>query len=129
MLIAYICIAEACMSFNALVQVIGPVYFICYAGLEEMWVWTTKVGEITQEQLTCGANLLCHSNGTMFQGFQLLSLSLNICLCCDLILTIQSPFTPATSRNKFYYLGSAVAPSILVMIIYLTSGENGDCYT
>jgi len=49
MLIAYICIAEACMSFNALVQVIGPVYFICYGGLEEMWVWTTKSGEITQE--------------------------------------------------------------------------------
>jgi hypothetical protein len=40
MLIAYICVAEACMSFNGLVQVIGPVYFICYAGLEKIYVYT-----------------------------------------------------------------------------------------
>ena len=29
-MIAWICIAEACMSWNALVEVISPVTFICY---------------------------------------------------------------------------------------------------
>ena len=34
MLIAFICIAEACMSYNAFIQVINPVYFACYFGLD-----------------------------------------------------------------------------------------------
>ena len=29
-MIAYICLAEACMSYNALIEVINPMYFICY---------------------------------------------------------------------------------------------------
>jgi len=29
-MIAWICIAEACMSFNALMEVINPVDVICY---------------------------------------------------------------------------------------------------
>ena len=29
-MIAYICIAEACMSWNALMEVLNPVYVICY---------------------------------------------------------------------------------------------------
>ena len=64
----------------------------------------------------------------MFQGFQLLSLMLNICLCVDLILTIQSPFTPASSRSKFYYLASAALPLLLVLIIYgADSSQTNDC--
>ena len=42
---------------------------------------------------------------------------LNMCLCADLILTIQSPFTPAHSRAKWYYLISTVIPILLVMAI------------
>lgn len=30
MLIAWICVAEACMSYNALMEVLNPVYVICY---------------------------------------------------------------------------------------------------
>ena len=29
-MIAWICIAEACMSYNAIVEVLNPVYIICY---------------------------------------------------------------------------------------------------
>jgi len=64
----------------------------------------------------------------MFQGFQLLSLMLNICLCVDLILTIKSPFNPASSRSKFYYLASAALPIMLVLIIYgADSAKTNDC--
>jgi len=53
---------------------------------------------------------------------------LNICLCFDLILTIQSPFTPAASRNKFYYLSSAAIPILLVLVILAVNSNNQqDC--
>lgn len=52
---------------------------------------------------------------------------LNICLCFDLILTIQSPFTPAASRNKFYYLSSAAIPILLVCVILAVNSSKQDC--
>ncbi len=42
MLIAMICLAEACLSYNALLQVIDPVYFSCYFGIEKLLTYTTK---------------------------------------------------------------------------------------
>ena len=39
-MIAFICMAEAMMSYNALVQVIGPVYFSCYFGMDQVLTWT-----------------------------------------------------------------------------------------
>ena len=48
MLIAMICLAEACLSYNALLQVIDPVYFSCYFGIEKLFTYTTyfKTNEI-----------------------------------------------------------------------------------
>jgi hypothetical protein len=34
MLVAYICLCEAMMSWNAIVQIIGPVYLSCYLGFD-----------------------------------------------------------------------------------------------
>jgi hypothetical protein len=118
-LIAYICVSEAAMSYNALIQVLNPVYIACYLGLEQIFSYTAVVGDesMSQKGLTCSLNTLCNSNGVFFQSFQLLSLSLNICLCVDLILTLWSPFTPASNRAKFYYMGSVAAT--LVMMIYI----------
>lgn len=118
MLIAYICVAEACMSYNGLVQVLGPVYFSCYTGLEQIFSWTVPNRSLTQQGLQCSLNLLCNSNGIVFQGFQLLSLILNICLCADLILTIKSPFTPSSSRAKWYYITASIVPLSLLLIIW-----------
>ena len=39
MLIAYICMAEACMSWNALIQVIGPDYLTCYFGADQIFAF------------------------------------------------------------------------------------------
>ena len=63
-------------------------------------------------------NTLCNSNQLFFDGFQLASLLLNMCLCIDLILTIYSPFTPAGSRLKWYYLITVAASIFLVFTIY-----------
>lgn len=59
--------------------------------------------------------------------FQLVSLLLNICLCYDLIKTIQSPFTPASNRAKFYYIISIFVPLVITafIVIYNTVGNGG----
>jgi len=44
MLVVNICMVEACMSWNGLIQVVGPVFFSCYLGLEKIFAWTTAMG-------------------------------------------------------------------------------------
>ena len=39
-LIAWICIAEACMSYNALIEVLNPVTIICYISSYRLLGWT-----------------------------------------------------------------------------------------
>ena len=47
----------------------------------------------------------------------MLSLCLNMCLCYDLVQTMWSPFTPASSRSKFYYMFSGLGALLTVVII------------
>jgi len=42
MLIGYICLAEACMSYNALAQVVNPVMIACYFGMDEIFAWSVN---------------------------------------------------------------------------------------
>lgn len=125
------------MSYNAIIQVINPVMWICNFGMEKTLAWTSAFNfgiDTRQDAYKCAANMLCESNGVFLQGFQLTSLMLNMCLCADLILTIQSPFTPASSRAKWYYLVSTVVPIVMVVMIicvdssYITNGVR-DCST
>lgn len=44
---------------------------------------------------------------------------LNFFLCFDLVKTIQSPFTPAGSRTKFYYMASFSVPFVMILIIHI----------
>ena len=61
--------------------------------------------------------------------FQLISLTLNLCLCIDLILTICDPFSPAYRRTKLYYLFSGTVSVFAVLIIYViqASTKEKDC--
>jgi hypothetical protein len=62
MLIAYICVAEACMSYNAIIQVVNPVEWICYFGMEKVFAVTATWGQYMQNEvnsLQCAANTLC----------------------------------------------------------------------
>ena len=73
MVIAYICMAEAMMSYNALMQVIGPVYVSCYFGMDQVLSWTLFWGEYWHKTSTtsfqCAVNLLCNTNALFFQFF------------------------------------------------------------
>lgn len=53
------------------------------------------------------------SNLLIQHYFQLLSLSLNFCLCLDIVLTMSNPFSPHERRMKFYLIGSLVSAAVL----------------
>ena len=55
-MIAWICIAEACMSYNALIEVINPMIVICYIGSYKIFGMTTGKGETEYVRL---ANTQC----------------------------------------------------------------------
>lgn len=115
-MIAYICIAEACMSWNALIQVLNPVYVICYLNSFKILGYTLfKTSPGDWQDL---ANAQCMGNMIFYSYFQLISLTLNLCLCVDLILTIYDPFSPAYRRTKFYYIFCGTASFLLVMVIF-----------
>ena len=55
-MIAWICIAEACMSYNALIEVINPMIVICYIGSYKIFGMTTGKDETEYVRL---ANIQC----------------------------------------------------------------------
>lgn len=50
-LIAWICIAESCMSYNALMEVLNPVTIICYFKSYKILGYTLGKGESDYMQL------------------------------------------------------------------------------
>ena len=53
--------------------------------------------------------------------FQLISLSINFCLCLDVVLTMSSPFSPHERRMKFYVIASVISAALIAA---LTPGRN-----
>ena len=126
-MIAWICIAEACMSYNALMEVLNPVMVICYLSSWRIFGFTLGKPMSTDDDKKRLVNRLCQSNQIFYSFFQLISLMLNLCLCIDLILTIYDPFSPAYRRTAKYYFGSITASFILVMVIFgMDAHINGD---
>lgn len=70
MLIAYICMAECCMSYNALIQVINPVYVACYFGMDKVYAWTLFQNDLwrntSNSAFKCATNYLCATNALFF---------------------------------------------------------------
>lgn len=112
------------MSWNAFVQVVGPVYINCYFGLSKILAFSLFQGETWRHtdltSMQCASNYLCNTNPLFFQFFQLLSLMLNTCLCVDLVLTIKSPFSPAARRQQWYLALSWIVPFASVIIIHIS---------
>jgi hypothetical protein len=126
-LIAYICIVEALMSWNALLQVLNPVWVSCYFGLNQILAYTTGHFQASFDQLTRDLNILCWSNSLFFLFFQSFSLLLNLCLCIDLIMTMYSPFKPASQRVKWYMTFSFLVPFIFIGFIAINNDIHNNC--
>ena len=48
----------------------------------------------------------------------------NMCLCIDLIKTLESPFDVASARMKWYYLYTLALPFLIVVTIYIKNIDN-----
>ena len=68
-LIAWICVAEALMSFNALIQLLNPNYVACYFGLERVWAYSMFNFSPSPEELNSYSNTLCTSNALLYSFF------------------------------------------------------------
>ena len=102
------------MCWNSLVTFIEPKYIVCYFDLYSVFHLTSfrKIPAGTS------ALILIWSNELINNSFQLMSLSLNLFFCIDLVMTLWSPFDVARSRTKFYMITSFIATSVLTMIIW-----------
>jgi hypothetical protein len=105
-LICFICIMEACFVFTALIN--SPAltfgYITCYFHLDTLWKYTTFGMFDADIQFF-------NWSGFWFMGYlQLAQMISNICLCHDLIKTLQSPFDVASNRLKWYVALSLLVP-------------------
>lgn len=55
----------------------------------------------------------------MFQYFQLVYLTLNICFCCDLIETLKNPFEKPKGRLIKYMIVSILFPLFLIITSWI----------
>ena len=96
---------------------------VCQLSLYEIFAYTvffTNSPEIQYRSLT----LIVRSALFMFKTLFVVSFFLNSFLCIDLYLTVKSPFTPASSRLKIYYLVSFTTGTAISSIEALTYESN-----
>jgi len=68
-MIAWICIAEACMSYNALLEVINPVYIICYFSLYKLLGVSFGKTHMSDDTYRALANTQCSGNAIFYSFF------------------------------------------------------------
>ena len=107
-LIARICISEAILVWNSMLKVLRPSVFICY--LHSYVLFKNMTGTSYYEAFM----VLVWANELIVNFMQLVTLCLNLFLCIDLILTLQSPFEVASRRLSWYSLLSLLTPAIFV---------------
>ena len=76
---------------------LGTQELICYFRLDELFTITT-FWHNDQDAV----RLLARWNFNILQFFELVSLSLNLMLCLDIVFTMRNPFYPHDRRMKFY---------------------------
>ncbi len=60
--------------------------------------------------------MLQNANFIIQHYFQLISLSLNFCLCLDVVTTMSSPFSPHERRMKFYVIASVISAALIAAL-------------
>ena len=64
--------------------------------------------------------IILYNSNKFFEDFGfLMQLSLNMCLCIDIIQTLKSPFEVARSRMKFYLIFSIITSFTLASCILI----------
>jgi len=109
-LIFLMCICEAISVWSTLMDALGVEKIICYFGVDASLLVTAGYFVESQGQ---AISLISSTNYFVQNYFQLLSLSLNFCLCLDIVLTMGSPFSPHDRRMKTYLLSSLFSAGLL----------------
>ena len=112
-LIFLMCLCEAISVWSTLMDALGIEKIICYLGVDAQIMVT--MGYFVKDQAQAIA-LISTTNYFLQHYFQLLSLSLNFCLCLDIVLTMGNPFEPHDRRMKFYLTGSLVTAALLTWL-------------
>ena len=117
-LIFGMCLCEAAAAWHAIISHIGVKTWICYFGLDSLFMststilWNGSELETLQMLEANNYNILCY--------LEFFSLALNFYLCLDIILTMRSPFHPHGRRLKWYLVGSA---AIATLLFYTTTNR------
>ena len=119
-LIFLMCLCEAISVWSTVIQFLGPEKVICYFGINE--TLAASVGwlypNIDDDK---SISVLQNCNFVIQHYFQLVSLSLNFCLCLDVVLTMSSPFSPHERRMKFYVIMCIIMAALISAV---TPGRN-----
>ena len=108
-MIANICILEAILCWNSLIKFLKSTYIVCYFQFYALFSVTTKTSNFE------ALKILIWSNEIIVNFIQLCTLCMNLFLCIDLILTLQSPFEVASRRTFWYKILSLFTGVIFVI--------------
>jgi len=118
-LIFLMCLCEAISVWSTVIQALGASKVICYFGINE--TLEASVGWLYPNIHDNSISVLQNCNFVIQHYFQLVSLSLNFCLCLDVVLTMSSPFSPHERRMKFYVITCIIMAALISAV---TPGRN-----
>lgn len=107
----------------SMIALIDAAYFLIFNTLDEVcelklydvFAYTVFFNDSAESQYRA-LNLILRSSLYLFKTLFVVSFFLNSFLCIDLYLTVKSPFTPAASRLKVYYIFSFGVGTIISSI-------------
>ena len=116
-----ICLIEAIFCYFSVIEspYVGAGMFTCYFHLYEVTkatYWDRSYETIIMREVWF--------NEILFTLFQIASLFSNLCLCHDLVCTLQSPFNSAASRMTKYILFTFLGPIIVTSSIFSVAYYN-----
>ena len=121
-LIRLICLIEAIFGWQALIRSpqVSAGYFNCYFNNNNIFLIMTFRGgddDLHDQRLGNSLKVLVWSNEIIYMYFQFASLVSNMCLCHDLIKTLQSPFDSANKRMRNYQAIIFLSPFFIMIVI------------
>ena len=101
------------------------VNYICRFHLNSLFAWTVYFSPASDYNVVW-ATMMLASSADWFAIFCMsLSISLNTCLCIDLVLMVRHPFTKKESRIPVY-MASSIAQSTVISLLTVTFSYQQD---
>ena len=118
-LIAYISLFEGLAAYNYMVWICSSAEYVEYFGLEYLLYYTslTFLYKIPPQHLCTFLCVFNYKAGVVF--FNMMGLSLNFCLCLDLIYQLRRPFYPPESMSKKFWIGSFLFSICMVGLSFI----------